>query len=265
MPIIQSQSQTFDTVAPLYARMRPGYPDELYDMIFSVCPLDETKRAVEVGIGGGQATLPILRTGCAVDAVEPGVNFCRLADERFAEFPKFSTINAKFEDKIFPDESYDLVYSAAAFHWVPQDIGYARVYKMLKKGGVFARFANHPWRDKGNKPLANAVNAAYRRYYDKFYGYTTPSEPTEYTEAEAAARADFALGYGFTDVKYALFYRTRSFTADEYVDLISTYSDHIAIDEPIRSEFFSAVHDAIADNGGIITLYDTLDLQLAIK
>lgn len=32
--------------------------------------------------------------------------------------------------------AYDLIYSASAFHWIPEEIGYTKVYKALKPGGV---------------------------------------------------------------------------------------------------------------------------------
>ena len=54
-------------------------------------------------------------------------------------------------------------------------------------------------------------------------------------------------------------------TAKEYGILLGTYSDHIAIDEAIRTEFFSKIEDAINNHGGTITIYDTIDLQLARK
>jgi len=31
---------------------------------------------------------------------------------------------------------HDLVYSASAFHWIPEDIGYSKVYDMLKPEGA---------------------------------------------------------------------------------------------------------------------------------
>ena len=71
--------------------------------------------------------------------------------------------------------------------------------------------------------------------------------------------------YGFTDIKYFLFYRERVFTASEYTKLLGTYSDHIAIEENIRKEFFSKIEDAINRHGGTITISDTLDLELARK
>ena len=63
MPVIPSLGWTFDTVASTYEKLRPGYVDALYQDIFNYCPLDTSSRAVEVGIGGGQATEPIMQTG----------------------------------------------------------------------------------------------------------------------------------------------------------------------------------------------------------
>jgi len=71
--------------------------------------------------------------------------------------------------------------------------------------------------------------------------------------------------YGFTDIKYAMFLRTREFTAAEYIKLLGTYSDHIAIEESARLKFFANIENAINDFGGTLTVYDTIDLQLARK
>jgi hypothetical protein len=62
-----------------------------------------------------------------------------------------------------------------------------------------------------------------------------------------------------------LFYRERVFTADEYIQLLGTYSDHIAIEETIRNEFFSKIAAAINHHGGKIIISDTMDLELARK
>ena len=70
--VMEGMGWTFDTVAETYEKLRPGYVKALYDRVFQYSGLNESSRAVEVGIGGGQATLPVLQTGCAVTAVEPG-------------------------------------------------------------------------------------------------------------------------------------------------------------------------------------------------
>ena len=264
MSAIKGLEWKFDTVASIYEKLRPGYVDELYKMIFNYISLGESSVAVEVGIGGGQATLPFLKTGCSLTAVEYGEQFSQLCKEKFKEYPNFSVVTGKFENQSFPDDLYDLVYSASAFHWIPEDIGYAKVFAMLKSGGAFARFANHPYRDKGNLPLSEEMDRIYAKYYYQYHN--KQQKPlTEYSEEQAAQRADIAKKYGFVYIKYALFHRTRSFSASEYATLLGTYSDHIAIEERIRKEFFSNIEDAINDFGGSITVYDTNDLQLARK
>ena len=60
----------FDPAADSYEKIRLGYQDELYDALKSYCFLGSESRAVEVGIGGSRATLPVLRTGCYVTVVE---------------------------------------------------------------------------------------------------------------------------------------------------------------------------------------------------
>lgn len=255
---------TFDTVAHTYEKLRPGYVDELYQKIFEYIPINESSYAVEVGIGGGQATLPILRTGCTVTAVEYGKQFSELCTAKFSDYEKFSVITGKFEDLDFGDEMYDLVFSASAFHWIPEQIGYSKVFAMLKSGGAFARFANHPHPDKGKPLLTEEIEKLYERYYCKFHNkeYTAPEE---YGEKEALERARIAEKYGFVDIHFDLFERTRTFTAKEYIMLLGTYSDHIVIEENMRKEFFDQIEEAINHHGGTITLYDTIDLQLARK
>ena len=264
MPVIKGLGWTFDTVASGYDKMRPGYVDELYKTLFDYIPIGENSNVAEVGSGAGQATAPILKTGCKLTAIEYGENFSELLKEKFKDHKTFSVITGKFEDAELKENSFDLVFSATAFHWVQEEIGYPKVYSMLKEGGVFARFANHPNRDKGNPALSKEMDEIYDEYYTKFHK-REKKVAKEFTEEQAKEIALIAEKYGFRDIKYALFHRERIFSAKEYVQLLGTYSDHIAIEESIRNMFFSNIERAINDHGGSITIYDTIDLQLARK
>ena len=255
---------TFDTVALTYEKLRPGYVEELYQTLFDYIPINKNCNVVEMGSGGGQATFPILKTGCQLTAVEYGEQFSELLKDKFKEYPNFSVITGRFEDTEFEKNTFDLVFSASAFHWIPEKIGYEKVFSMLKNGGVFARFANHPYWDKGNPALSKEIDDIYDEYYNKFHNKKHKTI-TEYTEEQAKARAMIASKYGFTDIRYALFYRERILSAKEYIELLGTYSDHIAIEEAIRRRFFSKIEEAINSHGGTITIYDTIDLQLARK
>ncbi len=250
---------TFNTNAPLYERMRPGYVPELYNDLFHYIPIGPSSDVLEVGIGGGQATLPVLQTGCRLTAVEYGSDLAELCRQKFADFPGFSAVTSRFEDFSWEHNSCDLIYSASAFHWIPEEIGYAKVFDLLKSGGAFARFANHPYKDLGREDLWQAIQ--------KLYGIYMPDShaPGEYGEDQAHALAQVAGKYGFTDICSKIYRRTRSFTSKEYTALLGTYSDHIRLETSVRNAFFSEIEQAIDSFGGQITIYDTIDLQLARK
>ena len=264
MPTIDNLEWTFDKVPELYAKIRPSYPTELYESIFDYLNVDDNSKLIEIGIGGGQATPPFLNSGCELTAIEYGENLSELCREKFKDYPKFKVITGKFEDVNIPENTYDLIYSASAFHWVPEELGYTKVYNSLLNGGVFARFANHPFRCKNEPELSKAIDEIYEQYYYSYYD-NAPAAPSEYTENDAKLRSDIALKYGFKDVTYKLFNRIREFSAQEYIQLLGTYSDHIAIESSIREKFFNEIEKAIEAYGDTIKLYDTLDLQLARK
>jgi len=264
MPSIKGLEGTFDTVVSTYDKMRPGYAPELFKTIFDYVSIGEDSRVVEVGSGSGQATAPVLTKGCELISVEYGENFSNLLKEKFKDYPKFSVITGKFEDVDLPSDSFDLVFSATAFHWVPEETGYKKVFEMLKKGGAFARFANRPRNCKNAPELAAEIDALYQEYYNKQHNIKSGTRKW-FTEEDAKAISLIPEKYGFKDIECHLFYRERVFTAKEYTQLLGTYSDHIAIEEKIRNEFFAGIEDAINRHGGTITISDTMDLELARK
>lgn len=259
MAVIPGLEWTFDAVARQYAGMRPSYPEELYDALFAYQPVDSASEVLEIGIGGGQATAPVLRTGCGLTAVELGVKLSALCRETFRDYPRFTVRTGRFEELPLASEQYDLVYAASSFHWIPEAVGYEKVFRILKPGGCFARFANHPYEDKSRQALSDRIQELYAIYMPG------NPKPPEFGEEQARARAELALDYGFTDVRHMLFHRKRSFTSQSYVALLGTYSDHIALEPTHRAAFFAEIEREIREAGDCFTLHDTLELELARK
>ncbi len=71
--------------------------------------------------------------------------------------------------------------------------------------------------------------------------------------------------YGFVGAECRLFKQVREFTADEYIDLLSTYSDNIALQEPVKTQFSTDIRDVIYSFNNIIKVYDTMELYLSKK
>lgn len=251
--------KTFENAMEDYDGTRPVYPQELYDDIFAYTHIGEKSDVLEIGIGTGKATAPILRTGCNLVAIEPGERMCQFTKEKYKSHSNFQLYNGTVQEFDCPPGSYDLVYAATSFHWIPEEYGYKRVYDLLKPGGVFARFGYHAGKDKLRLELAEEIQRAYVTYMG------VKEEPREYSEEDAQRLALIAPEYGFVDTQCKMYRWTKEFTADEYMKLLRTYPNHVALPSDRRDGLFSAVYHAIKDNGGIITVYYTMDLHLARK
>jgi len=251
--------RTFDNTADGYDKSRPFYPKAMYQDIFEYKNIDAQSNVLEIGLGTGKATLPILETNCHLIGIEPGENLAAWAKERFRGYTNFSLSVQTLQDYAGDDDSFDFIYAATAFHWIPEEYGYRKVYDLLKRGGAFARFAYHAGADKKREALMAEIRELYRKYK------RSENPPREYCEADAKETAEIAGKYGFVDARYKLYRFTKDFTADEYSVLLRTYPDHMAIEKSDREKLFKGIHSAIENNGGIITVYYTTDLELCRK
>ena len=126
---------TFGEDVKNYEALRPTYPDTLFSAILAYEPMNAEKCALEMGIGTGQATLPILKTGCRVEAVELSSSMAEYVEKKFSGNSRFSVSVSSFEAYEKEEESFDLIYAATAFHWIPEAEGYPKAFRLLKKGG----------------------------------------------------------------------------------------------------------------------------------
>lgn len=249
----------FDEDAGNYDRARPGYPAELYAAIFAYSGAGAGTRALEIGVGTGQATPPFLEKGCSVTAVELGARLSRRVKQKFRDRPGFQVLQGDFLDCELPAGSFDLAYCATAFHWLPGKRAYPRLRELLREGGTLALFWNHPFPNREE----DETNRANRRVYRKYR--PDAEEQREFCEADCAKRAEELRAYGFCDVRASLFHRVRRLTAAEYIDLLNTYSDHRALPPRTRAAFEQDMKTALEAAGGFVNIYDTVDLYLARK
>ncbi len=98
---------TFNEVVSDYDRMRLLYVNELFDDALQFSSLNSSQKALEIGIGTGQATLPFLKTGCKLTAIELGDKLAAFSKEKFSEFENFDIINDDFETMPLENNSYD--------------------------------------------------------------------------------------------------------------------------------------------------------------
>lgn len=242
-----------------YDKYRPTYPEELFLDIINYSHISHDSRALEIGIGTGQATLPIIESGCKVTAIELGDKLAKYVKDKFSHYKNFNVINADFIESKIDKETFNLVYCATAFHWLPLEESYAKVKNVLKDGGAIALFWNHPYPNRQDD-ISNIVN---RKVYDKYR--PSSKERVEFSKNDCQKHIDELKRFGFKDIISKLYYRKRTLTSEEYISLLNTYSDHRALPVEIKNDFEIDMKNAIDEIGGKINIYDTIDLYLARK
>lgn len=133
----KERRRLFTTDASGYADGRPGYPAAVFEILRSVCGLGPDVAVLEIGPGTGQATGEMLAAGARVTAVEYGAELAAHLVERMHS-DHLRVILGPFEDVEPPDDRFDLVASATAFHWVPTERGLERCAELLRPGGWLA-------------------------------------------------------------------------------------------------------------------------------
>ena len=251
--------KTFNDDVYNYDKARPNYPDELFEAVFDYARLTDNSSALEIGLGTGQATVPFLQKNVSVTAVELGNRLAAYCKGKFSEYSNLSVINDDFLKALLPENSFDLVYSATAFHWIDEKQGFKKINKLLTNGGTVALFWTHPFAGKKDDATNRASCAVYKKY--------RPAQKAvrEFGYADTLRYVGLLEKYGFKDIETRLFKRTRTLSTEEYLNLINTYSDHCAQPEKIRKEFERDMKNAIDAAGGKINIYDTIDLYLAKK
>ena len=249
----------FDENVVNYDKMRPTYVKELFADIINFSKVNHSKIALEIGVGTGQATLAFLQTGCATYAIEIGNNMTEFVKHKFANYKNFHVTNADFGDVQLNSNSYDLIYSGTAFHWIPQEIGYPKTFDLLKNGGTLALFWNHPYPYKSDEFYIK-IQEVYSKYQNGI-----KSTVHKFSEEKCLNIVETMGKYGFTDTQYKVYRNTRVLTTQQYIALLNTYSDHRAFKSESRKALEAELTDVINQYGGTVEIQDTMDLYLAKK
>lgn len=246
--------KVFDTIPEQFDRFRPRYCRELFDFLIDYAGIDREKRVLEIGPGTGQATDPILQTGCDYSAIELGEHLCAKMVEKYGGFPNFHIVNDDFITHDFGQQSFDVIYSAATIQWIPEDVAFSKTFALLKPGGVLAMMLTRSDYKTPNEALYARIQALYDRYYRPEIPYT-----------HGGFRYDRAPDYGYVGLEKHEFRGRREMNPEEYVAFCGTHCDHIVIPEPYRTPFFEGLRRVVAESGGKIVFEDTHVLYLAKK
>ena len=252
---------SFDKIAKAYDHFRPSYPARMIEHIERTAQLGPRSRLLEIGCGTGKATILFAERGYEILCIEPGTNLIDLAVDKLRGYP-VSFVNCLFEDWQETPKAFDVVYSGQAFHWVSKEVGYAKAAAALKPGGYLALFWNRfPRREDA---LRRAIDAAYQRCAPELVE-KAKQNPRVLLKNEMDQAAEIMTSGHFQDVAMLRFPWSQRYSTEQYLGLLSTHSDHIALPKERLDCLLKEVGTAIESFGGSLELHYSTVLYLAQK
>jgi ubiquinone/menaquinone biosynthesis C-methylase UbiE len=254
---------SFGSVAGQYDRHRPSYPAQLVDAVLEYAHARPGDPILDVGAGTGRATLLFAERGYELTAIEPDSEMAAVASKRAATAGQtIEMLNTDFEQTSLPEQAFQVLISATAWHWVNPGVRNALAARVLRPGGALAPFWNRPqW---GENPLREQFDRIYREVEQEFAavpgGVMSPfGAPPQLRNASEWHQHEFAGNLDFTDIDARVYGWQQRYTTDEYIALLGTHSDHMMLPDAPRERLFTAIRATIDSAGGSFELtYQTL-------
>ena len=247
----------FDSAAAQYERARPSYPKVLIDDLISRASLPDVAEILEIGSGTGKATELFAQRGYSLDCLDIGEDLTAIAAEKLKKFDRVRFWMTTFEDWNPNGRSYDLVLAAASFHWVNPRVRFTKSAQMLRDSGSLALLANKHVRQ--NEGFFAHVKDLYHRH--------APSMGQINNERKKLW-AEPVLGEElFHKPQIRKHSWVAAYTTEQYIELLSTYSDHISLPQRERLPLFEGIAELIeTEYGGVVHKhYDSILTLLTLR
>jgi SAM-dependent methyltransferase len=127
-----------------YEDTRPDYPIWIFDHLRECGALVDGTPTLEIGAGTGKATRRLLEYGAnPLTIVEPDARFAAMLGTLVkASSATCRVVHESFEDVVLPDNQFDLIAAATAFHWIEPTSGLRKIRRLLRRNGLVALFWN---------------------------------------------------------------------------------------------------------------------------
>ena len=228
------------------SRSGPFYPVSLSDELPDLTRRGSGSRVLEIGPGTGQATVPIARLGADVTAVELGESLAAVTARKLAAFSGVRVVVAAFEEWPLPAAPFDLVLAATAWHWLDPDVSGPKAATALRSGGHLAVISTHHI-EGGTSEFFRSVQTCYERWDSR-------TEPGLALPAAASIpRFAAELPQSLLQTATRRYEWEVEYSANTYVDVLLTYSDHRALEPTAKSGLLQCIRDLIeTKHGGTI-------------
>jgi SAM-dependent methyltransferase len=233
---------TFDSVAERYDRARPGYPTALFDDLGELAGLAPGSAILEIACGTGKATQPMAERGYRVTAVEIGAALADVARRVLAPYPNVEITTGAFESWVPARTDFDAIVCATAWHWLDPATRYLKAAGLLRPGGSLAIVStDHVVPEADGDPFFREIQATYEAL-----GETRSDEvPSPPEKVPDRLSDDVERSGAFERPTVRRYVWEQPYTADQYIEVLNTYSNHIAMAPTKRARLDAEVRRLI--------------------
>jgi len=235
---------TFDSVADNYHQARPEYPAALYADLIELACLNPGDRLLEIGCATGKATIPLAERGFPITCIELGGDLAAQARWNLAAYPEVNVFQGTFEGWEPPAPGqFSLVFAATAWHWIDPAVRYRKAWTALRPGGHLAFWGTQHVFPPDADPIFDEIQSVYDEIGEGRPGTWICPRLDQLPDS-----ADEITGSGlFTDVHVRRFGWEVAYTADQYIALLATFSDHMAMGQAKRDRLYSEIRRRLAE------------------
>lgn len=212
---MKDTQDNFSAQSDDYAKYRPGYPQELFDWLYTHCPAFDA--ALDCATGNGQAAVVLADQFETVNAIDSSNR--QLDNATLLENILYSEHSA--ERTGFPDNSFDLITVAQALHWLDHERFFKEVERVAKPGALFAAWGYNLIRVNGL--VDELVDDFYTNVVGPFWNDERKHVDTSYTH----------IHFPFEVLPCPEFYINSSWTLSHIVGYLNSWS---AVQHYIRSK-----------------------------
>ena len=267
---------TFDAAATSYDRYRPRYPSEIFDEL-AAAGLDANSRILEVGCGPGVATEGMIARGWSVLAVDPGAQLAQVARDKFGD-QRFAVEVATFDEWDPRGRRFDLVFAAAAYHWVAPEVRWTKAAAVLAEHGILALTGNRTVAEGSFHDFYDTTRTLRERGgVDDERETPTVDDLRELVathgddvgalwEAVSPQGSDVVADDLFEAPEVHLYPYSTTYSTRQALGLLATYSRFLTMDPTSRADLFARMAALIDDEFcGALTRHYVCVLAIAVR
>jgi SAM-dependent methyltransferase len=240
----RGRGSVFDVAADRYDRARPEYPRQLFDDLVALTAIEPGDRVLEVGCATGKATRPLAGRGLRVTCVELGTALADRARAALAGCPGVEVVQAAFEEwEPAAGRRFDLVAAATSWHWIDPAVKYRRAFDLLRPGGHLAFWGAQHVVPVGGDPFFEELQPVYDEIGEGMPpGETFPLPGELANETDEVEESGLFAVVGVRHHDWEVVY-----DADGYIDLLETFSGHIAMEPWQRERLYGEIRRRLAE------------------